>query len=168
MQIIWPTGGVVSIPVPSDAHAVYRRYLSAVVLNSLAHAEAAGLHPTDLYALNLLALDAPLTAGVLAERTGLTSGATTRLIDRLERRGHVRRVVDPGDRRRILIDVVPPAEAGADDVFGPARRRIAEVFAGFTAEQVEVLFAYFDRAATAFQEATEETRRGLARGRDGT
>jgi len=148
-----------SIPVPLDANAVYRRYIGSVVLNSLAHADAVGLHPTDLYALNALELSGPLTAGALAEQTGLTSGATTRLIDRLAQHGHVRRVADPADRRRILIEVVPHPAFDADDTFGPARRRLAEVFARYSAEQLKVLFDYFDHAATAFQKATEETRR---------
>lgn len=147
-----------SIPVPLDAHAVYRRYLSAVVLNSLAHADAAGLHPTDLYALNILELSGSLTAGALAEQTGLTTGATTRLIDRLERGGHVRRVADSTDRRRILIEAVPDPTFDADDIFGPARRRLAEVFARYNADQLRILFDYFDQAAAAFQKATEETR----------
>jgi DNA-binding MarR family transcriptional regulator len=151
-----------SIPVPPtvppDAHLIYRRYLSAVVLNSLSHADAAGLHPTDMYALNILALDAPLTAGALAERTGLTTGATTRLIDRLEQGGYVRRVPDPGDRRRILIEVVDDAMFDADDLFGPARRRVGEVFARFDAGQLAVLFDYFEQAASAFLQATQEAR----------
>ncbi len=60
--------------VRQDPGAVYRRYLSAVVLHGQAAAEAVGLNPTDLYALNLLALSGPLTSGELAERTGLTTG----------------------------------------------------------------------------------------------
>jgi DNA-binding Lrp family transcriptional regulator len=148
----------VSIPVPPDAHAVYRRYLSAVVLNSLTHADAAGLHPTDLYALNILELSGSMTAGALAEQTGLTTGATTRLIDRLEQHGHVRRVADSADRRRILIKAVPDPTFDAGDTFGPARRRLAEVFARYNAEQLKILFDYFEHAAAAFQKATEETR----------
>lgn len=147
-----------SIPMPPDAHAVYRRYLSAVVLNSLAHADMAGLHPTDLYALNTLELSGSLTAGALAEQTGLTTGATTRLIDRLERGGYVRRVADPTDRRRIVIEAVPDRTFDADDIFGPARRRLAEVFASYNADQLKILLDYFERAAAAFQKATEESR----------
>lgn len=147
-----------SIPVPPDAHAIYRRYLSAVVLNSLAHADAVGLHPRDLYALNILELSGSLTAGSLAEQTGLTTGATTRLIDRLEQGGHVRRAADPADRRRIVIEAVPAPTVDTEDTFSPARRRVAEVFARYNADQLTILFDYFDHAAAAFQAATEETR----------
>ena len=46
----------------------------------------------------------PITAGELAERTGLTTGAITGVIDRLEKAGFVRRVKDPDDRRRVIIE----------------------------------------------------------------
>ena len=81
----------------------FREFLTAVILHGQAAAEAAGLGATDFYALNLLGALGPLTAGELAHRTGLTSGATTRLIDRLEHGGHVHRVADPADRRRVRI-----------------------------------------------------------------
>ena len=143
---------------PRDAQATFRRYLSAVVLNSLAHAEAIGLHPTDLYALNLLELDAPLSAGALADRTGLSTGATTRLVDRLEKAGHVRRTPDPSDRRRILIDVADDGPLATDESFAVSRRRVGEVLAQFDEREREVLLTYFERAAVAFQEATDEVR----------
>ncbi|WP_205315604.1 MarR family winged helix-turn-helix transcriptional regulator [Nonomuraea lactucae] len=135
--------------------AVFRRYLSAMVLNSLATAEAAGLNATDYYALNLLDLSGPLTSGELAARTGLTTGATTRLIDRLERGGHVRRAADPADRRKVIVESAGRPE-GLDTVLAGTRRRIGELLQSFSAEELAVLFDYFGRAATAYQEATDE------------
>ncbi|WP_226900320.1 MarR family transcriptional regulator [Nonomuraea phyllanthi] len=90
--------------MPTDPSVTFRHYLSAMVLNSLAAAEAAGLNATDYHALNLLDLTGPLTSGELAVRAGLTTGATTRLIDRLERGGHARRVPDPADRRKVMVE----------------------------------------------------------------
>lgn len=116
-------------------------------------------HPTDLYALNILELSAPMTAGALAQQTRLSTGATTRLIDRLEQRGHVRRIPDPTDRRRVTIEVLPNPAGASDELFGPARRRLAEVFSRFDANQLKVLFEYFEKATTAYLQATEETRR---------
>jgi DNA-binding MarR family transcriptional regulator len=138
-----------------DASAAYRRYLSAVVLHGQASAEAIGLNATDMYALNLLDLEGPLTSGELADRTGLTTGATTRLIDRLERSGHVRRRADPTDRRKVVVE---PAEPGPQtlEALAPARRRIGEIFGDFTAGERATLFAYFDRAAEAYLAATKD------------
>ncbi|MFI5804738.1 MarR family transcriptional regulator [Streptomyces sp. NPDC051561] len=62
-----------------------------------------GLSATDQRALSLVGREGPFTAGEPARRMGVTSGAATGLIDRLERGGHLRREADPGDRRRTLV-----------------------------------------------------------------
>jgi DNA-binding MarR family transcriptional regulator len=77
------------------------------VLFSQAVAEAVGLNPTDLEALAILQREGPVPAGRLAELTGLTTGAVTGIVDRLERRGYVRREPDSGDRRRVIVRVEP-------------------------------------------------------------
>lgn len=139
------------------AHEIYRRYLSAVMLHGQAGARAVDLGATDLYALNILELAGPMTPGELGTRSGLTTGPTTRLIDRLADAGYVRRVPVAGDRRKVLVELVgTPAEL--DEVLAPARRRVGEIIGGYTDEQRAVLFDYFDRAETAFREATEVLR----------
>jgi DNA-binding MarR family transcriptional regulator len=145
-----------------ERHVVFRRYLDAVGLHGLAAAGAAGLHASEWYALSLLDLEGSLTSGELSARTGLTTGATTRLIDRLERAGFVRRAADPTDRRKVVVEPVPDAPAGVEAIVGPARRRIADLLAGYTPEQQEVLFDYFTRAAPAYREASEEVRLATA------
>jgi DNA-binding MarR family transcriptional regulator len=144
---------------------VFRRYLDAVGLHGLAAASAAGLHATEWYALSLLDLEGSLTSGELSVRTGLTTGATTRLIDRLERAGYVRRAADPADRRKVVVEAVPDALAGVERIVGPARRHIAEIIAGYTSEQQELLFDYFTRAAPAYRAASEEIRQATAQRR---
>ena len=66
-----------------------------------------GLTESDVEALELLIDTGAATAGRLSELTGLTTGAVTRVIDRLEQAGYVRRVPDPADRRRVVVEVVP-------------------------------------------------------------
>ena len=61
-----------------------------------------GLSESDVEALEVLLDSGAATAGRLSELMGLTTGAVTRVIDRLEQAGYVRRVPDPGDRRRVL------------------------------------------------------------------
>ncbi|GAA2850332.1 hypothetical protein Acy02nite_33530 [Actinoplanes cyaneus] len=141
----------------ADAHQVFRRYLDAVGLNGVALATAAGLNTTDWFALSVLEQAGPLTSGALAERTGLTTGATTRLIDRLERLGHARRVADPADRRRVLVEHVPNLDI--DAITGPARRHLGALLQQYTPEQIELLFDFFEKAAPALQAATAEIRR---------
>ncbi|MDT0461820.1 MarR family winged helix-turn-helix transcriptional regulator [Streptomyces gibsoniae] len=143
----------------ADEHVVFRQYLDAVGLQGLASAEAAGLHTSEWYALSLITLEGGLTSGELATRTGLTTGATTRLIDRLERAGYARRAADPTDRRRVIVEPVPDALGRIEEVVGPARSHVAEVLARYTPEQRALLFDYFRRAAPAHRAATEEIRK---------
>ena len=76
---------------------------SLSALLSATIAARAGINPTDLESLDLLRRHGPMTAGRLAELTGLTTGAITGVIDRLERRGYARREADPADRRRVIV-----------------------------------------------------------------
>src|SRR4051794_26726388 len=63
-------------------------------------AERLGLNRTDLHCINIIENSGGLTAGELAKESGLTTGAVTGVVDRLERAGYARRVSDPADRRR--------------------------------------------------------------------
>lgn len=150
---------------PEEQHAIFRQYLDAVGLHGVAGAEAAGLQPTEWYAVSLITLAGRLTSGDLAARTGLTTGATTRLIDRLEKAGYVRRVADPADRRRVVVEASAETFPDIEHVIGPARRQIAEVLARYTPEQRDVLFDYFTHAAPAYRAATEEIRARASRTR---
>ncbi|MFE6767082.1 MarR family winged helix-turn-helix transcriptional regulator [Streptomyces sp. NPDC057689] len=143
--------------MPSDASEIYRRYLSAVMLHGHASAKACELGASDLYALNILGLAGPMTPGELGARTGLTTGPTTRLIDRLEAAGYVRRAPSPDDRRKVIVEPVGKP-AGLDEAMAPARQRIGELLAGYTPEQITVLFDYFARASEAYQAAAEQLR----------
>lgn len=144
-----------------DPSAVFRTFIDAVGLHGQAVASAAGLPATDWYALSVLDLEGRLTAGELAERTGLTTGAATRMIDRLVRAGRARRVADGSDRRRVLVERVADAAAQAevDDLVGPARRAVGEVIDGYTDAERTLLLDFFERAAPAFREGTEHIRR---------
>ncbi|MFD3514719.1 MarR family winged helix-turn-helix transcriptional regulator [Streptomyces sp. NPDC058657] len=149
-------------PTPTDEHLVFRQYLDAVGLHGLAGAEAVGLGASEWYALSQIGWEGTLTSGELAARTGLTTGATTRLIDRLERAGFVRRAADPSDRRKVVIEPVADSLDRVEKVVGPARRQIAQVLSRYTPDQRAVLFDYFAHAAPAFRSATEEIRGAAA------
>ncbi|MET7277377.1 MarR family transcriptional regulator [Kribbella sp. NPDC005582] len=139
----------------TDQSAVFRRFMSAMVLHSLASAEAAGLNATDYFALNLLDLSGPQTSGELARWTGLSTGATTRMIDRLEERGHVRRSYDPSDRRKVVVEMAKPPKSVDQSVAG-ARRRLGAVIRSYSEADQKVLFDYFAQATVAYQESTQE------------
>ena len=77
------------------------------VLLSDTVAKLVGANPTDLECLDLLGLGGPTTAGRLAAHTGLTTGAMTAVIDRLERAGFARRLRSTEDRRSVLVEALP-------------------------------------------------------------
>jgi DNA-binding MarR family transcriptional regulator len=108
---------------------------------------------------HVLALAGPLTAGELAQRTGLTTGATTRMIDRLESEGFVRRVPDQADRRRVIVETLPDRDSDINAALEPARLAMFEVFKKFDAGQLRVIFDYFAAATPALIAAIEELRR---------
>src|SRR5215213_4790680 len=86
------------------------RMSTATVLFHAAIADRLGIGATDVKCYSILRQTGPITAGDLAERTSLTTGAITGVIDRLERAKLVRRARDPQDRRRIVLELVHDAE----------------------------------------------------------
>jgi DNA-binding MarR family transcriptional regulator len=108
-------------------------------------AEALGVNLTDLHALNIVENRGGLTAGALAAEAGLTSGAVTGVVDRLERAGYARRVPDPADRRRIKIEVTDRFYARADEVWHPlATEWHAELARRFTTDQLDLITEFLD------------------------
>src|SRR6187399_2560505 len=93
-----------------------------------------GLNPVDLRCLDWLT-EGPLAASRLAEATGLSSAATTAMIDRLERKGFVRRVRHEADRRQVLVELTDEGQARTWAIYG----RLAA--------QGQGLFATYDRPA---------------------
>ena len=73
-----------------------------------------GLNRTDLRCIGILYRRGRVTAGELAEESGLTPGAITTVLDRMERNGFANRVADPSDRRRVIVtSTAPTRELGA-------------------------------------------------------
>src|SRR3954454_453706 len=86
------------------------RMSTATVLFHAAVADRLGVNATDVKCYSILRQTGPITAGELADRTSLTTGAITGVIDRLERAELVRRARDPHDRRRIVLELAHDAE----------------------------------------------------------
>ena len=82
-------------------------------------AERLGIGDTDLRCLNIIENARGLTAGELTEQSGLTGGAVTGVIDRLEKAGYARRVPDAADRRRVRLEVTPAFYEAAGQIWGP-------------------------------------------------
>jgi DNA-binding MarR family transcriptional regulator len=127
------------------------------VLYSQAVAERLGMNSTDLECLDHI-LRGPVTAGRLAEVTGLTTGAITGVIDRLERVGLARRERDPDDRRKILVRVLPAVGERVAPQFAPMERAAMAVLASYRDDQLALLLDFLARTRNAALTAMSELR----------
>ena len=115
-------------------------------------ARLAGLNPTDLECLDLLNLAGPQTAGQLAAQTGLTTGAMTAVIDRLERSGFVRRRDDPRDRRRVLVELLPAGPVQIAPLYEPLAMKMERVLDDFSDRELRVVLKFLRSATDATTE----------------
>lgn len=117
-----------------------------------------GLSDSDVEALETLIDTGAATAGRLAELMGLTTGAVTRLIDRLEQAGYVRRVADPADRRRVIVEVVPEKAAAIEAMFASLGSATAEEVLRYTDAQLELINDFLNRMADVTREQAARLR----------
>lgn len=103
----------------ADLNLVFRLQGAASDGLDEAIADHLGLNRTDHRCLEIIERMQPLTAGQLATEAGLTSGAVTAVLDRLERAGYARRVRDTEDRRVVRVEVVPDSAPASDELYGP-------------------------------------------------
>jgi DNA-binding MarR family transcriptional regulator len=118
-----------------------------------------GLNPTDLRCLDWL-VDARRSARQLSEATGLSSAATTTLIDRLEHKGFVRRVPHDTDRRQVLVEMTDEGRERVGRFYGPMVAEGSAMLAGYTKDQLQVMLDHL-RAIT---ELTDRHREALRSG----
>jgi DNA-binding MarR family transcriptional regulator len=135
-----------------------RRVGGRAMMFHQAIADHLGLNMSDLKCWDLAADEAPITAGRLAELTGLTTGALTGIVDRLERGGFVRREVDRRDRRRVLIHPVAGRQREVGRLFESMSRAMGELAARYTPEQVAVIADFMTRTEQIFYAETLKLR----------
>lgn len=124
-------------------------------------ADQLGLHITDLTCLGTLRDRRRATAGELATELGLSTGAVTRVIDRLYRGGFVRRLPDPADGRRVIVELVPAAEGSVTGLFAGQAAQITEAAASLTDTQLRFLVSFVrERTAGSRAEADRLRREG--------
>jgi DNA-binding MarR family transcriptional regulator len=104
-----------------------------------------GLSESDIETLEALIERGASTAGRLGELTGLTSGAVTRVVDRLEQSGYVRRVPDPADRRRVIVEVVPEKVSAIQATLDRVGTASAEEIGRYTDAQLALITGFLTR-----------------------
>jgi DNA-binding MarR family transcriptional regulator len=126
-----------------------------------AASEYFGVNRTAMRCMDVLERAGRLSAGDIARQTGLTSGAVTALLDRLEAAGYVRRIRDTTDRRRILVELTEAAQQGAAEVYGPLVEAFEE-YAKYSDDELRLITRYIERGSDlllAHAQRIEEMRR---------
>jgi DNA-binding MarR family transcriptional regulator len=137
------------------------RLSTATVLFHQVIADRFGISATDLKCYSILRQSGPITAGELAERTGLTTGAITGVVDRLEQAKLVRRARDGGDRRRVVLELLrdPERERALGALYAPLGRAIAELVAGYSAAEHATILDFLTKATAMLEAETLSLRR---------
>lgn len=123
-----------------------RRSSAAGVLHGQTVARRVGVNSSDLECLDLILMSGPSTAGEIARHTGLTSGAVTGLIDRLERLGLVERTADPADRRKVLVRVREDRIGPIAALYTPLEKAMQALLSGYSKEELKVLIDFSERS----------------------
>jgi DNA-binding MarR family transcriptional regulator len=109
------------------------------------------LSRTDMRCLDLIDRLGPISAGRLAEESGLTTGAVTFILDRLEEAGMVTRRRDTEDRRRVWVEMVPEAQEQLKDLHQPVAEEMREVAQRFKADELATVRDFMRQAKEVFQ-----------------
>ncbi len=123
-----------------------RRMGAQSVMNSKVIAARFGLNPAELEALDLIFVRQLATAGELAKATGLTSGAVTALIDRLEGAGYVERIQSPDDRRKVFVRVIPDAVKEIKSFYDGMQERMFALWAEYSESELKVIADFIARS----------------------
>ena len=121
-----------------------------------AMAEWVGLNVTDMECLGFLFLKSVSTPSELSRHTGLTSGATTAMLDRLEKVGFIERQPNPKDRRGILILPTKSGAKKAASWYESARKAQNELISSYSEKELEIIVDVFERFTKLWEQEREK------------
>jgi DNA-binding MarR family transcriptional regulator len=116
---------------------VFRAYQTSNDNFDQAVADHLGMNRTDMRCVDLIDQAGGMTAGELARAAGLTTGAVTAVVDRLERAGVARRIPDPADRRRVRIETTPKLWELTGPLMGPFIQESQVILDDYSTEELE-------------------------------
>ena len=139
---------------------MFRAYQTSNDNFDQAIADHLGMNRTDMRCVDLIDQAGGMTAGELARAAGLTTGAVTAVVDRLERAGMARRVADPADRRRVRIETTPQLWELTGPLMGPFIAEGQAILDDYSTDELE-RFAEFLQRVIDVQSKHIERIRGL-------
>ncbi len=124
-------------------------------------ADRLGLTVSDLECLDFLADVGSATAGQVAERTNLTTGAVTSMLRRLQQAGYVTAERDPADRRRVIVTLRPERIAELERPYERFAERAERLIEGYSVEELMLLVRHFERMQAMYLAELDRLRGGL-------
>jgi DNA-binding MarR family transcriptional regulator len=153
----------ISEELMGELTAANRRYQQGTDALDQAASELLGINRTDARCVDVILQRGRVTAGELAHAAGLSPGAATTAIDRLERAGYARRVRDPEDRRRVIVEPTDLIAKRAEEVYGPLREGGATLMRRFSERQLRTIMQFLDAAAELQLERANDVRARIER-----
>ena len=132
-----------------------RQFSIGTVLFHQAVGQLLGVNVTDMKCLDMMILKGSVSPTELAEHTGLSSGATTAMIDRLEKAGLVERHPHPKDRRGTTLVLTKEAIRKLPQLFESLGKAMATLISGYSRKDLEVLVDFFAKVAILWLEERE-------------
>ncbi|ALS00738.1 MarR family transcriptional regulator [Enterococcus silesiacus] len=125
-----------------------RGFGSRSILHQQAIVHSLGIPANDYISIDLLNELGPLTAGELAEKTGLSTGTITALIDRLEKIGYARREKDPNDRRRVIIVPTYDDREEIKKAYQPLDTAMKKLAQDYSEKELEMINQFLTKAVS--------------------
>ena len=146
----------------SDTYDAFDRELQRIgtwsVLFKQALAERLRINASDLECLDLLAETGPVTAGQLAQHTGLTTAAITGMIDRLEKGRFVQRTRDTNDRRKVVVQPLPDRLPEIGRLYASLAQAVVQLRSRYSGEEQALLLDFATRVNRIFEDETLKLR----------
>ena len=117
-----------------------------------------GINRTDGRCLDIVENQGPMTAGRLAELSGLTTAAVTAVLDRLERAGYARRVRDAKDRRQVFVELTPLMAERGGAIWGPLGKEAITEIGRMSTEELKLVMEFFRRGRAVNERHVERVR----------
>jgi|EndMetStandDraft_4_1072995.scaffolds.fasta_scaffold346900_2 DNA-binding MarR family transcriptional regulator len=136
--------------------AAMRKASAMGVLISNAVAAKVGLNPVDLECLDYVIEQGAVTAGQISARSGLTTGAVTGLIDRLERAGYVKRRPSESDRRKVFVVAESESVRRLEATYSPVVEAMQRTLLAYTAAELDLIARFLNDASSASEAAIHD------------
>ncbi|HEY9639029.1 MAG TPA: MarR family transcriptional regulator [Coleofasciculaceae cyanobacterium] len=120
-----------------------REFIASVIIFNQSAADQLGIDLTACQCLNILQMKGAISAGQLAELTGLTTGAITGVIDRLEKARFVRRVKDANDRRKVIIETTADRQAEINRIYATQGHATTTLLEKYADPELAVILNFF-------------------------